>query len=423
MEALEWLFARSRFGRGFGLENIKLLLEKLGNPQFAYELVHVGGTNGKGSTCQFTAQGLIEAGYRVGVYLSPHLERFSERIQVNNQEIPDTKIREGLKYIKPLVQELEHAGRYLTFFEVTTALALWYFKVKKVEIAFIEVGLGGNLDATNVIMPIIACITNVSLDHLDILGNTIEAIAKDKSQIIKQGIPVVTAAKGKALCFVEERAKQMGSKIIEVGKTIRWKRIKRNLEGQEFLVKTPLEIYQVHTNLLGKYQGENIACALAILEELKKGDFNLTKQNIIKGMEEVFLPSRSEVISRDPLILLDSAHNEAAIQSIKELILHDLSFRDLVLVIGIFKDKRVKQMVKLITPLARKIIVTQPKNSRAMEAAELVEIVEQYSKAKIFLKPSSMDAFNLARELANPQDLVLVCGSLALAGEIRKGMV
>jgi dihydrofolate synthase/folylpolyglutamate synthase len=418
MGAQEWLFARSRFGWRFELQNIKLLLKELGNPQLAYKIVHVGGTNGKGSTCQFIAQGLIEAGHRVGVYLSPHLQRFSERIQVNNQEIPEGKIGEGLKQIKPLVQELDKAGRYLSFFEITTALALWYFKAMKVELAVVEVGLGGKLDATNVITPVATCITNVSLDHVNILGDTIEAIARDKSHIVKRGVPVVTGAKGKALRFVEERARQMESKIIEVNKTVKWERAKWDLNGQEFFVKTQSDAYRVRTRFLGSYQGGNLACAIAVLEELKELGFSSSKHEIIRGIKRLFLPGRSEILSLQPLILLDEAHNEAAINSVKDL-LKDLDFEELILVLGIFKDKRVDQMVELIAPLAQKIIVTQPNNSRAMEAVELLEIVKQHTKANTHLKRSPADAFDLARELANPRDLILVCGSLALAGEIR----
>ena len=419
MEALSWLCARSKFGWRFGLQNTKLLLEKLGSPQLAYKIVHVGGTNGKGSTCQFTAQGLIEAGYRVGVYTSPHLERFSERIQVNNREISEAKISEGLELIKPLVQELEDQKKYLTFFEVTTTLALWYFKEMGVDLAVVEVGLGGKLDATNVLTPVIACITNVSMDHLTILGNTIEKIARDKSQIIKQGIPVVTAAKGKALEIVEERAKEMNSKIIKIGKTVKWERTSRGMHGQDFLVKTRSDTYRLHTLLLGSYQGDNIACALSLLEGLENLGFSLPKSALIRGIEKLFLPGRSEIISRHPLILLDSAHNEAAIESIKCLISEDLDFEDLILVLGIFKDKRVTQMVRLIVPLAKKIIATQPNNSRGMEATGLLETVKHNTRARTFLKQNPTDAFDLGRELANPQDLVLVCGSLALAGEIR----
>lgn len=418
-QSIEWLDRFQRFGVRLGLERIKILCEKLENPQNKYNVIHVGGTNGKGSVCKFISSVLKKSGYRTGLYLSPHLQRFSERIVVDDEEIKEEEISNLVSKLKPIVDEMEKNNNNPTYFEIVTAMAFQYFYEKNVDFAIIEVGLGGRFDATNVVHPILSIITNVSLEHQNILGKKIENIAFEKAGIIKSGVPVITGAKGKALKVIKDVAKQRGSEIIVV-KENSYKRVCSDLNGQEFLVKGLLKDYNIRINLLGGFQGKNVAISVNAIDSLQLNGVYISEESIKEGFGDVKFPGRVEIIQKDPLIILDGAHNVAGIKVLTETLKEDFTYNKLILIIGILSDKRISDMLKIITPLADFIIVTRSKSERACDPIILKRIIENTcSRRDVIVKENIDDAINFAKSIACKNDLICITGSLFTVGEAR----
>lgn len=418
-ETISWLYSFDKFGIKLGLDRVKFLCDKLGNPQNSYKIIHVGGTNGKGSVCRFLQSILTTSGYKTGVYTSPHIQRFSERFIIDYKEISDSEVVLLVKKIKPIVDKMNENGDTPTFFEIATAMAFLYFKEKNVDFAVVEVGLGGRFDATNIIKPVISIITNVSLDHQDILGYKIEEIAFEKAGIIKNKIPIITAVKNSALEMIKKVANEKNAPITIIDNNS-WKKTKSEVDWQEFLINGSLKEYNVKTTLLGVYQGENIALSIAAIEKLQMSGVYITDDAITEGIEKTVNPGRMEVLGFKPLIILDGAHNIAGISSLKNTLKNDFVFEKLILVIGILSDKNIKEMLEIITPFTDVIITTKSQNKRAAEPNKLKDILEKINfKKQIIVKEKVHDAVKHALSIAKKDDLVCVTGSLFTVGEAR----
>lgn len=419
-DAYAWLSSYERYGWVFGLERITLLLERLGNPHLGLQVVHVAGTNGKGSVCKYIGSILQRAGYSVGLYLSPHVERFSERILVNAQEIPDEELVRLIAQVRPVVEEMRRSGKPPTYFEIVTALAFVYFKSRAVDYAVVEVGLGGRFDATNVVVPLVSVITNISLEHTDILGKDIASIASEKAGIVKEGVPVVTAAMGAAFEVIQQIAGERQAPMVHIDPTM-WSRLSKQDFTQAFVIQGSFKEYRVKTSLLGKHQGENIAVAIAAVEQLQTRGVYISDNDIHEGIATVSHPGRMEVISREPIVLLDGAHNPDGMRMLATTLKEDFSSHKVIIVLGILKDKDVTTMLSAIVPCADDIVVTKSKNPRASDPLVLKQMIENIDRhKKVHVEESIPSALTLARRIAHPNDVICVSGSLFTVGEARQ---
>jgi len=418
-EALNWLYGFEKFGIKLGLERINHIAEKLGNPQNNYKIIHVAGTNGKGSVCKFLASILTSGGYKVGIYLSPHLQRFSERIVVDNKEISDDEFVSLVDKIKPIVDEMIKNDNTPTFFEIVTAIAFQYFSDKGVDFAVIEVGLGGKYDATNIVSPMVSVITNITLEHTDILGKTIKDIALQKAGIIKDNVAVVTAAKGDALKVIKNVAEERSAPVYVIDEK-KWKRTYCDTEGQKFVIKGDLTDYSVKTSMLGKHQGENIALAVISIENLQMNGVYIPETSIIDGVAKATNPGRLEIVKHEPLVLLDGAHNPDGMRTLRTTLDEDFDYDKLILILGILSDKDIASMLSIIVPVAHTIIVTKSHNSRACEPSKLKEMIEKSGyKKKVIVKNEISDAIEYANSIAKKNDTICITGSLFTVGEAR----
>lgn len=366
------------------LKNIKVLLKKIGNPEKNLKVIHVTGTNGKGSVCAMISSILKEAGYKVGMYTSPHLKDFRERFMLNYKKISKKDFVKYFEKIKPFITNQ-------TFFEVITAMAFLYFKEKKIDFLVCEVGLGGRLDATNVVNPLVSVITNVGLEHQEYLGETIEKIAYEKAGIIKSKIPVVTGAKGIALTVIQKIAKKKNSPL--------------------FVIKS---IKKIPLKLKGEFQLVNASIALETIKILNQYyDLKIKKDKIKKGLLNTTWSGRFEFISKN--VLVDCAHNPDAIKALKkELLKIKKKYKNLYLIIGILKDKDYKNMLKELTPLANKIILVRPKIPRALNPKILAKCIDK----DFMVIEDSKKALKYAKKIAKKDDLILVTGSIYVVGEV-----
>ena len=417
--AIDWLYSFEKFGIKLGLERIAYICEKLDNPQDNYKIIHVAGTNGKGSVCKYLESIFFESGYSVGTFLSPHVQNFSERFAVNKKEISEKDVVFLVEKIKPIIDEMQKKGDTPTFFEITTAMAFEFFRLKKVDFGIIEVGLGGRFDATNIVKPLVSIITNVTLEHQDRLGKTIEKIAFEKAGIIKENVSVITAAKEKALYVITKIAKEKNAplKIIDNNS---FKKINGSINWQEFEINGFLKTYNVKTCIGGGFQGENIALSLATIEQLQMNGVYITDDAIVEGIEKATIIGRIEVISYEPLIVLDGAHNIAAISALKNTIKNDFVYDKLILIIGIFSDKNIKQMLRIIAPIADIIVVTKSDSIRAEDPKRLKQIIEDLKiKKEVVIKEKISSAIDYSKKISSKKDLICVTGSLFTVGEAR----
>ncbi len=405
-----------------GLDRIKALLRGLGNPEEKLDFLHIGGTNGKGSTAAFAASVLEAAGYRVGLYTSPYLVQFTNRMAINGLDIPRQRLVELVGRVKPLTEEIasEPALGQPTEFEVVTALALTYFAQEAPDIVVLEVGLGGRLDATNAVLPKVTVITTVSLEHTHVLGDTPEAIAREKAGIIKEGVPVVTGTKGSVLDVVEETAAIQKAPLYRLGEDFSAKGISNGLLGQHLHYSGISRHYDnLKISLLGNYQLENAAVALAALELLSEKGYNLPEESIRRGLEVTRWPGRMEVIGSSPLVVIDGAHNIEAFKALRASMSSLFAHRKLVLLLGLLDDKVAEEILAEILPLADEIIFTRPNSPRAADPGALKDTAGKVTSKSVFVREEISEAVRLAFSLAGAQDLILIAGSLYLISEVR----
>ncbi len=423
--ALDYLKNLTKFGINLGLGRIQELLKRLGNPENRLQVIHVGGTNGKGSTSMMTAEILREAGYKVGVFTSPHLHDYRERIVINGRMISKEKLVEILDKIRPVLDQLVAGGiEHPTEFEVSTAIAFAYFDAEKVDYALIEVGLGGEIDSTNVVSPLISVITNVGMDHMDYLGNTVEEIAKIKAGIIKSGSVAVTAAdRPEVLKILEKKAKDLGIKLWKIGEDVQWESLWSGELGQEINI-TGLHGYYpgIRLNLAGGYQIKNAATALAICEILKVDyDAEIPREAIYAGFNKVQWPGRLELISRKPKILLDGAHNVDGAEALAQA-LGNYSRKRLILCLGMLADKEREKVVNILAPLADEVIVTRPNSPRAGDWRHLEKLVRTFvSQVSVIDDPK--EAVIKGMEGLEKEDLLCVTGSLYMIADARQALL
>jgi len=422
-EGINWLYSFKKYGSKLGLDRISHLIEKLSNPHQNIKTIHVTGTNGKGSVCIFIGSILQKAGYKVGVYLSPHLQEFSERIVVNGENISEDELIILIKKIKPFVDDMILENDTPTFFEIVTAMAFQFFSDCAVDFAVIEVGLGGRFDATNIVNPLVSVITNVSLEHTDYLGENIKSIAFEKAGIIKKKVPVVTAAINDARDIINKIAKENNASITIIDKDS-WNRQFYNMDYQEFLIQGTFNEYNVKTSLLGEYQGENIALAISTIEQLQMLGVYLTEAVIQDGISTTFNPGRMEIISEKPTVLLDGAHNPAGVQMLQHTLERDFEYANLILIIGILKDKNIQKMLGTIAPISDVIIITKSLNVRACEPQLIKDTLNKIGYKKDFLiKDTIPKAIDHAKSIANIDDIICISGSLFTVGEVRSYLV
>lgn len=419
-EALDYLVHLTTFGFNFGLGRIEHLLAQLGNPEKKIKTLHIGGTNGKGSVSAMVVSILREAGYKVGAFNSPHLHSYRERVTINGEWISRGRVADLLNRLRPILEQMVADGfEHPTEFEVNTALALLYFYEEQVDIAVLEVGLGGLIDSTNVIDPLVAVITNVGMDHMNYLGNTIEEIAKIKAGIIKDKSIVVTAAsRPEALQEIEAASREKEATLIKVGDCYRWTSTKASTEGQLFDLYGQKKTYHgLGLRLLGDHQLVNAATAVAVVEALQTyHGLAISEDAIRQGLQKTTWPGRLELVR--PGLLLDGAHNlDGAVTLAKAL--HDIfSYRKLVLCIGMLADKERGKVLAELAPLADKIVVTKPNNPRAGNWQEMANEARKYV-SEVHLEENIETAVDLAISLAEEGDLVCVTGSLYMISAAR----
>ncbi len=374
----------------FKLDGMKALMVFLGSPYLGYKTIHVGGTNGKGSTCAFLARILREAGCNVGLYTSPHLIRYNERIQVNGQCIDDKEIQELTQEIKKKLAE-HHLNT--TFFEFTTALAFLYFFRKKVDVAVIEVGLGGRLDATNVITPLVSVITNVDLEHTEILGDTVEKIASEKAGIIKQGVPVVTAEKKKSVLDVFTQYCQEKKSILHI---------------------VDPEMVTSELSLRGEHQKKNAAAALEVIRLLRQQGLEISETAIKKGFRKTTWPGRIQIVSEKPLIVVDCAHNVAGVETLVRYL--STLPQQKILLLATAVDKNSREMARLLIPLFQRVIVTEG-NYRVKPGEKLAEEVLEFT-SHVEIIPQCQEAVHHAYALLHEDEMLVVTGSMYMVGDV-----
>jgi len=414
-ESLDYLYGLDKFGMIFGLTQVERILEAIGNPQREVQAIHIGGTNGKGSTAAMMASILQKEGYRVGLYTSPHLIRFTERIKMNGKEIEKEEVAELAGWMR---QRIEASGITppFTFFDFTTAMALLYFKQAMVDLAILEVGLGGRLDSTNVVDPLLSIITNISKDHQEHLGRSILKIAGEKGGIIKKGCPLITSAtQPQVLQLFSKICREKGSPCFRLGKEFRYVSIGDGNFNYEGLHR---KLWDLHLNLMGFHQIINATTALGATEVLEEMGYPVSIDAMVEGLREVEWPGRLERVSSSPQVILDGAHNPAGALVLKESLKKEFKYHHLILLIGVMKDKDIKSILHLLAPLADHIILTRPHNERAAPPALLKKVLGQNGKkAKVI--EDVKEAIERGFSMAGEEDLLCITGSLYTVGEAR----
>jgi dihydrofolate synthase/folylpolyglutamate synthase len=408
-QAVDYLYSLQKYGIKFGLSKTSNLLKAFGNPQRGQRYVHIAGTNGKGSVAAMVESILRTSGLRVGFYSSPHLVRFTERFRINAKEIP----AETAASLVADLKEVIHPTQPPTFFEVTTAMGLIYFAREKVDLAVIEVGMGGRLDATNVIRPDVSAITNISFDHQAFLGRGLTEIAREKAGIIKRGTDLVTAAtQPQVLELFREICKKKRAPFWRVGQDIRYRAIGNTINYYGFKRR----LKDLELGLTGNYQHRNAALALSVIELLEGKGLKVSEEHIREGLKNAYWPGRLQVVSRDPLLILDGAHNPGAIRCLLEAIQRGFRYKRLILVLGIMADKDVPTILKGIVPMANYVFFTRPEYYRAAAPETLMQAASALRKPGE-IQPTLPKAIEKAKQMADREDLILVTGSLFTVGE------
>lgn len=415
-EALEFIHSRMKFGSQPGMERITALCDAFDNPQDKLKFVHVAGTNGKGSTCTMISNMLVAAGYKVGLFTSPFVVDFRERIQVNSEMIPKDAFAKIVERIVPVIDELKEKNIEPTEFEIITAAAFIYFLEENCDIVVLEVGLGGTLDSTNIIKKSeVSVITSISMDHTDILGDTLLEIAAHKCGIFKEGGHVVGYPQPDFTVerFVKEKAKEAGCSYTH-SDLARIRLVREEFDGSTIIYagctfKIPLS---------GKHQIYNFSTAISAINVLKNNGWNVSAKNMIDGISALKMPARVEIVSKDPLVIIDGGHNAEGIDALCYALKKYYSDKKIIAVFGMMRDKNYKYCAEKLAPLCEKIYTTTVSNPRSLTAKELADEIKTHGiKAKAV--DNCAKAYEKALKKADKNSVVLVCGSLYLASDIK----
>lgn len=421
IEALAYINDKDKFGSRLGLTSISKLMELLGNPQDSLKVIHVAGTNGKGSTSSYLANCIERAGYNVGLFTSPYLERFNERVQINEIDISDDTLGRITSLVKEAADKMvESDMEHPTTFEIITAIAFIYFREEAVDYVVLEVGLGGRFDSTNVINSSLASlITSIDYDHIKELGDTLGKIAYQKAGIIKEnGLVISYDQEKEAEDVIDEVAEELGAKVY-ISKNSNVEIINESDRGNTFNLRYEDEYLEsIKTSMIGEYQVYNASLAITTLLVLRnKGLIDISNEAIYEGIYNTKWNGRLEVLKRDPIFLIDGAHNVQGIDHLAKA-LKLFSYDKLILGLAILKDKDVDHMIEKLIPLADIVVTTEVKMPRKLEAEELASKISKYN-GNIYVEKEIKDAIHKAISLAGKDDLILFGGSLYLIGEVR----
>ncbi len=416
-QAVAYLYSLQRHGIKLGLDTIQALLGAVNRPHECYPTLHIGGTNGKGSTAALAAAMLQSAGYRVGLYTSPHLVDFRERITVNGELIPEDVLVDATAHLRAVCPHEVSP----TFFEFTTAMALWYFAQCRVDVAVLEVGLGGRFDATNVVTPLVSCITTIALDHQEYLGSTIPAIAFEKAGIIKPRVPVVVGrVEAEAMVVISTAARERDAPVHVLGADFHMEGPVPAACSYHGLERT---IRDLSCPLLGRHQLDNLACALAMMDVIRPRGFSVDEQAARRGVTSVRWAGRLETVGERPKMVLDGAHNPAAARVLAEY-LH--AFKRgaprarVIVVVGMMRDKDHAGVLNTLVTVADEVVLTKPNLARAVELSQLTAAIVPLSHGPRVHQVADVGAaIRHAQALAGAEDLVLITGSLMLVGEAK----
>ena len=431
-DTLRYLFSLEKFGIVFGLENIRWILDLLGNPQKELKCIHIAGTNGKGSVASMLSHIIKDSGYRVGKYTSPHLVSFTERITIDEKEITEEEVVELTAFIRKRIEQKDNK-RFFTFFDFTTSIAFEYFFREKIDIALIEVGMGGRLDSTNIISPVACVITNISLDHTEQLGNNIIDIAYEKAGIMKDGVPVITGADRDALTVIERVANIKKSPLFSIGKDF-W--INKKADGVMDYNGLKRQLKDIKVNLAGDHQLVNAAIALCVSEVISELGFALEETSIRKGLSGVTWYGRLEIVKENPVVILDGAHNCEGMHTLTQYFTSHYTEKRKILIFGVMKDKAYKEMLEEILHLIDTVIFTKPNTERALPLEALNAFIYSYNlrdstknsdpiaepinHTNVFYTQDVKAALEKAKAIADNNDLILITGSLYTIGEARQ---
>lgn len=427
-ESLRYLYSLADFERSGrfadrkDVEPVKALLEELGNPHLGRITVHIAGSKGKGSVAAMIESILRAAGLKTGLYTSPHLHRFTERIQIDGAEVTKEEWAAGVATVAEAAKRVQERmpDRALVTFDVLTALGFLLFRDAGVQAQVIEVGLGGSLDSTNVFdRKDVSVITNIGLEHREILGNTVAEIARQKAGIIVADCPTVMAPQRESAAeVIREVAAERGSKLVEVAAVCNLRRDQANSDAQSFRLRTPVGGYQVKLPLLGKHQLDNAATAVLAVEQLQPGGEKVPEEAVKKGLESVKWPARIEIIKRRPLVVVDAAHTADSARSLRDTLSDYLRLKDASLIVGVMGDKDLEGLVSAIEPVARRVIATQADHPRALDAEKVARAFQDLGIETTWERKLGA-AIDTAMNLSTPSDAVVILGSVALAGEAR----
>ena len=408
----------------FDLENILVLAERLGHPERAYPSTHIAGTNGKGSAAAFLESILRHAGLRTGLNTSPHLEKINERIRINGQEISDEPFAETLTHIHALIEELLAASKlraHPTYFECVTAMAFEHFARERVNFGVFEVGLGGRLDATNILSPLVTIITRIDFDHESFLGHSLREIAAEKAGILKPGVPVVLAGqRQEAHEVIVARATELGCPVVEPAELfqVNQESMEDGCVRARVFDANSGTTFEIAPNLPGRFQLQNALNAVATARLLHNRGFQITDEAIMRGIAETVWPGRLEKLQSDPAVYLDGAHNPGAARELAHFLEQNFAGRKVWLVYAALRDKAVDEVAGLLFPHAAEVIFTAPRISRAVSAPQLAEIAGHHA-ARFSVIPDAERAFERALAQAAPEDAIFITGSLYLVGQLR----
>ena len=419
-EAMNFIQNTSKFGSVLGLDNIKELLERLGNPQDQLKVVHIAGTNGKGSTLAFLAGIFRESGYRAGRYVSPASFYYEERFRINEENISKKDLCFYMEKIKNVAEEMVKDGlSHPTMFEIETALSFLYFLDKKVDVVLLETGMGGRLDATNVVKkPIATVIASIGMDHMQFLGDTLEKIASEKAGIIKEGCPVISYDNTKEVNeVIKNKAKQMHAKVTFVNSAgIRV--LQESLNGESFSYRSSDGRWyeKIEIPLLGRHQINNAALALETLNVVKNY-YCISDFQTEDGMRKTIWRGRIEILEREPMVICDGAHNPDGAKSLLSFLQNNFTNQRLIYIMGVLSDKDYEQMVQILAPAADKIYTVAPDNPRALSSRELCNCISKYHQ-NVEERQRLAECLSEVRQKAEKDDVIIICGTLSFQNEL-----